>query len=267
MPGALRESLIGPAPGASVGRPSWVAPEELIGCVDPCTLVDLAEVCGAVSENLFQLSGRRYKQRRVIVRPQPRSLSCGGWMLGYSGGWAPTTGFDAWAWGWGDRDAQLLKLAAPVQQVLAVKIDGLALNPGDVELYDGRYLIRANGLAWPSQQAIELPDSEAGTFSVSYVWGQAIPTAGRIAARAWACYLANQLAALSGEGDCSLPDRVTQLVRQGVTLSKLSAQDFIEKGRVGVDVVDQWLNVVNPSGARRPASIASPDSVRGMRQQ
>lgn len=271
MPGALRESLVGPPPGPSTEPPWWVMPEDLAGCVAPDTMVDLAEVCAAVSNNLFVLSGRRYKQRRLVVRPSRRIQNGCGWWVGYTGDWTMTpSGFSAYAFEETiDPGVYDLRLAGPVQQVLAVKVDGVDLDPGDVALFDSRYLYRVDPagarLPWPQDQRVETPDTEPGTFMVSYVWGQTIPPGGNIAAKAWACYLANQLAQLQGEGGCGLPDKVTQLVRQGVTLSKLSALDFLDKGRTGIGLVDDWINVDNPNGLRRPATIASPDTMRGQR--
>lgn len=264
MPGALRESLIGPPPGPSVDPPTWVLPQDLVGCVACDTTVDLLEVCRAVTEWLFQLSGRRYKQRRVMVRPTLNAGACG-WQLGWLGEWGMTpASFEAWVLA----DEYALQLAAPVQQIIAVRVDGQDLDPGNVTLVDGRYLFRldnnGNRMPWPISQRPEASDNLPGTCSILYAWGQPVPAGGTIAARAWACWLASQLAKLTGGGDCAIPDRVTQLVTQGVTLSRLSAFDFLESGKTGVDLVDTWINTVNPNGLRRPATIVSPDSVRGL---
>lgn len=269
MPDALRESLIGPEPSATDG-PLWVKPEDLAGCVDCDTTVDLLEVCRAVSEYLFVLSGRRYKQRYVTVRPKRRVESGCGWWHGWLDGWATTpAGWPAWDWHTPSPDTYELRLAGPVQSIIEVKVDGRALDPGEVALYDARYLVRVdpNGgrASWPADQRLDLSDDAEGTFSVTYVWGQAIPAGGRIAGQVWGCELANQLHALFGGDDCGLPDRVTTLTRQGVTLTGLSALDFLKAGKVGIDIVDRWIDVVNPAGARRPASVTSPDTLRGMR--
>lgn len=267
MSDALREALIGPPPGASEG-PLWVTPGELAGCVPVTTTVDLLDVCTAVSDNLFVLSGRRYRQRLVTVRPSRRVASRCGWWLGIIGDWEQTP--DAWpAWDW-NAGADELRLSGPVQSVRSVKIDGRELSAGEVSLYDGRYLVRVNpsgggSLGWPEDQRLDLADTEPGTFSVTYQWGQAQPAGGRISAHAWACYMANQLHRLTTDGDCDLSDRVTQMVRQGTTLTALSALDFLREGKVGIDVVDQWLHVVNPNGSRRRASITNPDDIHGRR--
>lgn len=270
MPGALRESIVGPPPGASTDPPTWVLPQDLAGCVPCDTSINLADICAAVTEWLFELSGKQYKQRRVVVRPTPRVGQTFGWWCGYTGDWQITpASFEAYACEATEPGVYDLRLSGPVQQIVAVKVDGVLLDPGDYALFDARYLVRvdpAGGrLSWPQAQRLDLPDTEAGTFSVNYVWGKAIPKGGHLAAQAWACYLGNQFNALAGNGDCALPSKVTQLVRQGTTLTRLSALDFIKEGKTGVDVVDAWLNVVNPGGNRRSATIASPDNMRGIR--
>lgn len=261
MPGALRESLIGPPPGPSTEPPTWVAPADLVGCVPCDTTVDLLEVSRAVTEWLFQLSGRRYKQRRVLVRPSLSESSCA-WSLGWMGNWTEMP--HAWL----TADEHALQLSGPVQNVIAVKVDGYDLDPGNVLLIDGRYLYRldndGNRLLWPIGQRPDQADTEIGTCSVLYTWGQPIPPGGTIAARAWACYLGNQLHTLQSSGSCGMTDRVTQLVTQGVTLSRLSAFDFLTAGKTGIEIVDTWINATNPNGLRRPATITSPDSVRGL---
>lgn len=260
MTGALRESLVGPAPGASTLRPYWVQPADLAGCVACDTQVNLADVCGAVAEFMVTLSGGRYKQRRAIVRPK-RMVESACWSLGYTGGWS--IGLGGWQY---DPATYALELSAPVQEIVAVKVDGVDLQPGDVALFDQRTLYRVDAagarLAWPDDQRLDLPDTEPGTFSVEYVWGQVIPIAGQLAARAWACFMAGQLAALENEGDCALPQAVTEMVRQGTTLSRLSALDFLTEGKTGIDPVDQWVAMINPNKLRRPPSVASPDTMR-----
>ena len=40
---------------------------------------------------------------------------------------------------------------------------------------------------------------------------------------------------------CSLPSRISSITRQGVSWTMLDPQDFLEKGRTGMDRVDEWL--------------------------
>jgi len=56
-------------------------------------------------------------------------------------------------------------------------------------------------------------------------------------------------AALAGEylnasqgKPCALPERVTNVSRQGVSWTILDPQDFLEKGLTGIASVDHWLS-------------------------
>jgi hypothetical protein len=63
---------------------------------------------------------------------------------------------------------------------------------------------------------------------------------------------------------CNLPDRVTQLTREGVSLTLLTPADYIDKGRIGLPRVDTWLTAVNPSRSHRQAAVYTPDSPPGV---
>jgi hypothetical protein len=52
-----------------------------------------------------------------------------------------------------------------------------------------------------------------------------------------------------------LPERVQTITRQGVTVGFLDPQDFLEKGRTGITMIDLWLRSVNPRGISRRARM------------
>ena len=84
--------------------------------------------------------------------------------------------------------------------------------------------------------------------------------AGRIAAKA----LADQyLLAMTGSEDCELPQRVTQVSRQGMSWTLLDPQDFLEKGRTGIYQVDLFLTRGQPEWCILRARVFSPDITRG----
>lgn len=246
-----------PFPGATE---PWVQPEEITACAD--SPIDLPSVCSAATEILRLLSGRKYGVRQGTVRPhrmvdqaQPAGVAPvpTGWPFGYgiTGG---LLGFDG--------TSRQLILDAP-SSVTGVKVDGVALTAGvDWALYDRRLLVRlqspsGSSLGWPLDQRLDLPDTAAGTWSVTYESGRPVPPAAKLAARALACELAKLL---SGSKGCVLPDRVTTVSRQGVTITRGSLKEMLDDGRTGISAVDLWLSAVNPNNLRRPARIAGPES-------
>lgn len=106
-------------------------------------------------------------------------------------------------------------------------------------------------------------DNYVGTsVEVTYTFGTKPPVAGRMAARE----LAMQFALLwSGDEECSLPDRVTSVSRQGLTFTILDNQTFIDDLKTGVYSVDLFLKTANPDKARARAKVFSPDTPRGRR--
>lgn len=99
-------------------------------------------------------------------------------------------------------------------------------------------------------------------IEVTYRYGSVPPMAGRMAART----LAKQFALLwEGSDECSLPDRVTSISRQGLTYTILDSQDFIADLRTGVYEVDLFLKTANPDRALRKARVFSPDRPRARR--
>jgi hypothetical protein len=98
---------------------------------------------------------------------------------------------------------------------------------------------------------------------VTYSYGNPPPTMGKMAAR----QLAIEFAMLwSGDEDCSLPQRVTSVTRQGISYTLLDAQDFIADLRTGVYAVDLFLKTTNPDRAVQRARVFSPDIPRGKRK-
>lgn len=54
-----------------------------------------------------------------------------------------------------------------------------------------------------------------------------------------------------GSGDCTLPERVTSVNRQGVSWTLLDPMTFMQEGLIGVGPIDQWLVSVNRRGVIR----------------
>lgn len=142
--------------------------------------------------------------------------------------------------------------------ILEVRVDGEVLPSNAYRVDDNRRLVRIDGQCWPDCQELELPDTEPGTFSVTYQTGAPVPAGGRLAVT----LLAVQLWKACAGSTCSLPERVTSVVREGVTYTLLDNLDVFERGRTGLSQVDLWLASVNPYGVRAPMAVFSVDTVR-----
>jgi hypothetical protein len=151
-----------------------------------------------------------------------------------------------------------------------VKIDGVVLDPSLYRIDDYRYLVKlpdaeGNYDPFPCCQNIRLADTEADTFAVTFTYGTPPPTPGVLAAAQLACELA---LACSPEtiGKCRLPQRVTSIARQGITMAVLDPFDFLSDGKTGLYLVDLFLRTYNPNRLRRRAAVLSPDVGRKVRR-
>lgn len=145
----------------------------------------------------------------------------------------------------------------PVVAVQEVRINGAVLDPAAYRVDDWRYLVRLDGERWPHRQRLDLADGD-GTWSVTLRYGQAPPRAGVRAALALACEMASSAAG----GECSLPERVTSITRQGVSAVILDPMDFLTDGRTGIYEVDLFLTATNPGRLQRPPAVLTPASMR-----
>jgi hypothetical protein len=152
-------------------------------------------------------------------------------------------------------------LDPPAQAVIEVKVDGVVLAPSAYRVDDYRRLVRLDGGKWPDCQQLDKPDTEPGTFSVSY-WSGNIPDPG-------ASFALTDLAvewwkACQGK-QCSLGENVRQVARQGITYDVDTVYESIREGRTGLKRVDLWIFSVNPHGLRRRLRVYSPDMVTNRR--
>jgi len=68
--------------------------------------------------------------------------------------------------------------------------------------------------------------------------------------------LADELAkSVAGDPGCRLPQRVTSVTRQGITMTILDSQEFLDQGKTGIPEVDAAIRHFNPGQAKRPARV------------
>lgn len=256
----------------------------------PLTSTQIAMACataaGAATEILYDLSGRQFSGTcgPVTIRPvaRPTDIDSRRWLggigaFGYAFGWSGTGPFAVGIGGpvsaFGDSLPPEIELGGfPVQQVTLVKIDGVVIPSTEYELRDYKTLVRLRPTAsstpterygWPTSQINDLPDTEVGTFSITYTYGQDPGDAGRLACLKLAEYLA-----LPQFGDSThYPQRLTSFTRQGISAAVVDVIDILNKGMLGIYEVDAFLLAVNPNRARKPSMVWSPDIAKRRRTQ
>lgn len=149
----------------------------------------------------------------------------------------------------GNRNLKLRN--APVRSVISVKFMGRVLDPSEYSLRNGSYLVRTNGVPWSLDPVNEL--------EVTYRFGTAPPLSGKRAA----LRLANEfILSDKGSPNCSLPERISSVARQGVSYTIMDPQEFLSNGKVGIYEVDLFLAAVNPTKAKKRAKIFVPSGTR-----
>lgn len=259
-------SPIGPGPGPVPGPcNAWTTAEDIALCcsADVGSEVDLFDdVATAASRILWELSGRLFSGTcDRTVRPCG-SLTCGFQVLsrGHIIGW------DGWNWNGtpcGCHHLSRVKLAGyPVREIVEVKIDGAVVADTEYRLDEWRYLTHLNGGLWPACQHLDEDDTEVGTFSVRYTYGQNPPQIGQMAARDLAC----ELYKLCTTNACALPSGTTRVSRQGIVIEKLAFTNWAFRNggwNTGIPSVDAFLSSSNRFGiARRPAVWSPLSSAR-----
>lgn len=258
----------------------------------PCTAwidgADVAECCNAevgtdtvlldgaatiASQLLYELSGRLYAGTcERTVRPCVTRNWCGAQMLSrghiVSWGGAGWSMFREGQWlrACGCAPVSRIRLSGyPVTSITEVKIDGDVVDPDTYRLDEWRFLTRTRDIAepdvalfWPACQTFDLPDTEDGTFSVTYEHGADPPLVAQEAAKQLACQI---YLACTGSDSCQLPAGTSRVTRQGITIERtFFARDPITGAyRTGLTLVDTFLNGYNPNGLRRRPAVYTPD--------
>jgi hypothetical protein len=200
---------------------SWVTAQEVADCRGDTTSSDVSiydDAAVMASQLLFFVSGRQFTgvcQRTV----RPCADGCLHWLAAYPGPPYPVWEGHGWTGFGGCPPLSKVKLPGyPVREIVQVKIDGDEVDPSGYRLDGWRWLVRmadSNRVArfWPGCSRLDLDDDEAGTFAVTYLHGIDPPPLGVQAAARLASEIYD---ACGGSSDCSLPDNVVEVVRQGL---------------------------------------------------
>ena len=135
-----------------------------------------------------------------------------------------------------------VQLPGPVAGVTSVTVDGVQLPEEEWRL-DGTRLYRADGDPWPHEG-----------LRVEYRRGVDVPPGGQLAAGVLAWELSKSV---DCPDDCALPQRLTAVTRQGVSVAIMDQFEDLSEGRTGIWLIDSWVaSVTRP---RVGGSVLSPD--------
>lgn len=198
----------------------WIEPEDLC-CQLPGT-VDDATLILAVSNILYARTCYRYPGLcEITVWPCVRCqcschpCACGTWR------------------------AMSLPTDYPIQEILEVRIDGVVFN--DYRLDRSDWIVRTDGLAWPSCNSFGLPNTTAEEIQVDAVVGREIPPELKIAAADLVCEIKK---ACSADATCQLDiNHIRRLDRRGVELEFQDITELFSLGLTGVPTVDLALRI------------------------
>jgi hypothetical protein len=216
------------------------------------------------SEIMWALSGRRWYgagcEETATLRSNPPSAGRGTWPYDDTWGRCACAAFGAWTGsGWypppfgshpGIDHPEPIAIRLPrnpIEAVVEVTENGVTVDPDAYRLTRSGWLERVDGGHW----------GVCGDVTeVTYTFGEPPPEGGVQAV----ITLAVQLMLDSiGDAKCRLPARVTNLTRQGISVSVMDPMDFLSNGRTGFYLVDLWLAAVNPLNRPARGYVWSPD--------
>lgn len=174
--------------------------------------------------------------------------------------WACTCGLNEC----GCRRLETIRLPwLPVRSIVEVKIDGVVLDPSAYRLMPGtNVLARIDGEFWPTCQNQALPDTEEGTWSVTFKHGADLPDDGKDLVAGFACALSKRC---KGKA-CGLPDGILVVERPGVKYAVVDPQKYRQEGLTGYAPLDDWIMALRGGHARqRPRMWTQFDQPTAMR--
>ncbi len=229
----------------------WVQPSELGDLADSEFAYEAARTASYI---LWALSGRKYPGVQMVTeRYGPHIVPKNSWRT------------EPWDTSTYDRVREFAATVPPLTLVnTSFRLRGTPItevhsvtytDTGDVVNPDDYYIVDHTVLRFRSTI---LRDIE-----VTYSYGFPPPVAGKMAARDMAINFARLWGGL--EDECTFPDRVQSVTRQGVSWVLLDNQDFIAQFRTGIYAVDLFLKSTNPDNARARAKVFVPGAPRGQR--
>lgn len=227
------------------------------------------------TSSLIDLTNNRVGTPPVTVRPCPEPLPCPSvhkprgahdWEPHYmvrDGAWLNACGCGIARW---CHPLSEIDLDGPVGYVVSLKIDGTVV-PMDTNwrLDDGHLLVwQGSGVSpVPNTQDLNKPDTEIGTWSVTYSRSYPVTKDGKIALSLFAIEFAKAITKSTKK--CQLPRGVQSVARNGVNFT-IGDKSLFQGGLTGIDAVDQFILKWAPAGSpRNPAYVFDPRSIHNKR--
>jgi hypothetical protein len=213
------------------------------------------------SATLSRLTGGRVGVCPITVRPVPDKQTC--WQPGFSMPYLYGTAYPMlYAGRWVNclpcdtGEPCSVTLPGPVGEVHSVKIDGTELEPTDYRVSGTSLIWMGDGeCPFPARQDLTKPDTEEGTFSVTYLNAAPVGLLGAQAAGTLALEYARACGA--GSKKCRLPAGVRTISRQGITME--IPNGAFPDGRTGIVEVDNYIAGWNPRNLLQAPVVWSPD--------
>jgi len=219
----------------------------------------------AATEVLWGLSGRQFGFCDAWIRPCKQACLQGpaaGWPWPDDGDWVQPALLDG-EWlnitcgfcrgDCGCSSAEQVTLPGVIEAVLEVQVDGVEVT--GFRLDDHRILVRTDGGKWPLCQDWNLSGG-LGTWFILTRFGKPVPAIGLLAVSELATEF---LKACKGDPTCKLPQRVTSIDRNGLTIALDDVQSLLRQGQLGLTLADTFIATVNPHGLAQRSRVYSPD--------
>lgn len=215
------------------------------------------------TSSLQMLTSYRVGTCPITIRPCPPVPRCGC-------GWNPHIRNGRWyndcPHAYACRPLSEINIPGPVGYIESMMINGAPVDlwNGDWRLDNGHLLVwQGEGTSpVPEGQNLDRPDTDEGTWSITYSRSYPVAEDGRIAV----AYLAAEFAkACLPSKKCKLPRGVTSVVRNGVSFTVEAG--LFPGGLTGIDIVDQYILKWVPAGSPlRSATVFNPRSVSSPRR-
>jgi len=232
--------------------------------------------------SIWAATGRKYGACTRTVRPCHRDYD---WGYGWGGGWywADGTWFPyilngLWRNCWCGNGSSCrscqpqcqVYLVPPVSGIVEVRFSGTGVvDPSTYRVDNWQWLVRQGPAVtgggatdcWPIQNNFNEPvlgplaPADDSAWSVTYLWGLPVPAVLQRAAGMYACEFAK---ACLGQA-CALPQRVTSISRQGVSVTLADVDQLLQNGLTGLVTVDSIIQRFNPYRLTSRMKVVSPD--------
>lgn len=244
---------------------AWTTDDEVRVCAtDLSPDYDLTQVIAYASEVLFALSGRQFpglcEERVWPIFYENRG--CGAihwvswpWTNAAAADWLLPSGWPVCGSCVGRCNLTEITVPGVVDEITSVVTAGVVVDPSVYRLVGHTRLVRTDGGYWPCFQDLTAPTPN---LEIVYVRGREVPSSGRLAASV----LAGEMAKAYCGALCALPEGITALTREGLSLSFADTRTLWNEGKTGLKIVDLWLEATNPGGNRRVASVHRADDPR-----